>query len=81
VTAAVPDPGGGSATTASTELREVRPGLYERPDTPREVTVTREFADAVRKHSGSSVLGEILDDVIREQDAERNGAGKRRPKH
>jgi hypothetical protein len=49
-------------------IRKVRPGLYERTDTPKQVTITREFADAVRKYSGSLVLGEILEDAIREQE-------------
>lgn len=50
-------------------VKEVRPGLYERTDTPKRVQITKEFVDAVRTHSGSSVLGEIMEDAIREQES------------
>lgn len=50
-------------------VREVRPGLYVRTNTPKRVQITREFVDAVRKHSGSRVLGEIMEDAIREQES------------
>jgi hypothetical protein len=57
-------------------VKRVRPGLYERTDTPKRVTITREFAEAVRKHSGSRVLGEIMEDAIRDQEARRKSGDK-----
>ena len=49
-------------------LREVRRGLYERTDTPKVVKISREFAEAVKRNSKSRVLGEFMDQALREQE-------------
>jgi hypothetical protein len=50
-------------------LREVRPGLQERIDTPKQVRITPEFAEAVRRESHSTLLKEIIEEALRENDA------------
>jgi hypothetical protein len=49
-------------------IKRVRAGLYERTGTPKQVRISREFVESVRKHSGSSVLEQIMEDAIREQE-------------
>jgi hypothetical protein len=50
-------------------VREVLPGLYERTESTKDVKLTREFVEAVRRYSGSAVLGKIMEDAIRKQEA------------
>jgi hypothetical protein len=52
-------------------LRKIRPGLYERTDTPKQVRITKKFADAVRQEGKSTLLEQIIDQAVRE-DAERS---------
>lgn len=49
-------------------LKEVRPGLYERTDTPKDVKVTREFAEKVlgSGNGHSAELRVILERAIQE---------------
>ncbi len=57
-------------------LRKVRPGLYERIDTPKDVRISREFLEAVRRHTKSEVLAEIVEEAIREQETGRRNGKK-----
>lgn len=75
---------GAAAATAAEEaeamaVKEVRPGLYERTDTPRDAKITREFVESVRKHSGSIILQEIMEDAVREQESRQHPDSKALP--
>jgi hypothetical protein len=50
--------------------REIFPGLYESTDDTRDARLTREFAAAVEQHSGSKVLGQLLQAMLRAQEAD-----------
>jgi hypothetical protein len=50
-------------------LRQVRPGLYVRTDSPRYVKITREFADAINANSQSTMLAEIVTEALRAQES------------
>ena len=56
------------ATKEQRGYREVFPGLYESTEDTRDVKLTREFVAAMQKHSGSQVLGRLLEDMLREQE-------------
>jgi hypothetical protein len=49
-------------------FKRVRPGLYERVETPRTVKITTRFADAIRRDGNSSCLETIVDQTARESD-------------
>lgn len=53
-------------------LKKVRPGLYERTDTPRHVRISEKLVDAVRREGKSSLLEQIVEQAVRE-DNERAG--------
>ena len=48
-------------------LKEVRPGLYVRTNTPRHVRITPEFAERVRREGRSDVLNEIVEQATRKE--------------
>lgn len=53
-------------------FKKVRPGLYERTGTPRQVKITREFAETVRRDAQSTLLREIVEDAAREDTGRRS---------
>jgi hypothetical protein len=48
-------------------LRQVAPGLYESTDGHSSGRLTTDYADAVRKHSGSRVLERIVEKAVERQ--------------
>jgi hypothetical protein len=50
-------------------LKEVRPGLYVRTNTPRHVRITPEFAENVRREGRSDMLDEIVEQATRKDGA------------
>jgi hypothetical protein len=52
-------------------VREVFPGLFERTDTPRDVQVTRKFAEDIKRTTGSGSLGRIIEETIRRQEQQK----------
>ncbi|MBI3971600.1 MAG: hypothetical protein HY332_09965 [Chloroflexi bacterium] len=57
-------------------LQEIMPGLYVSTDQDDQAKLTREFADAVRRISGSNVLAELIEEAIRKQE-QRESARKK----
>ena len=62
------------------QFREVRPGLYERLDTPHHVKLDRAFAERVAREAGSPLLLAVIEEAIEEQErcAELTSARARR---
>ena len=52
-------------------VKEVFPGLFERTDTPRDVQVTRKFAEDIKRTTGSGALGRIVEETIRRQEQQK----------
>ena len=48
-------------------VKEVFPGLFERTDTPRDVQITRKFAEDIKRNTGSGALGRIVEEAMRHQ--------------
>jgi hypothetical protein len=57
-------------------LKKIRPGLYERTDTPKQVRITRKFADAVREEGKSTLLEQLVEQAVREDDERSSGSHK-----
>lgn len=55
-------------------VERIRPGLYVRTDTPRNVRITPEFAEAIGRYSESAAVIAFIDQVVRAQEAERLSA-------
>lgn len=62
------------------ELRQVRPGLYERVDTPKHVKLNREFAQRLAEAAACPALLAIVDEAIREQEAREEAPPAKRPR-
>jgi hypothetical protein len=54
-------------------LREIAPGLYVSTDQDNAGKLTREYADAVRRISGSKVLADLIEESIRKQERQAPG--------
>lgn len=49
-------------------FKKVRPGLYQRTGTPKQVKITPKFAEAIRRDGNSTFLATLVDQAARDGD-------------